>query len=215
MAGSEPLSPDELSALSDEELACRTQAGSSAPFEELVSRHEDRLLRFLFRRTGHVQDAEDLLQETFARAFRKIKSYNPTWKVSTWLFTIASRLAFSHLRKPKGQSLRDARQSAVDGQAPATTVSGREQADNLWALASEALSENQYTALWLRYAEGMSVKEISRVMKKTKVNVKVLLFRGRSRLGRNLHRSGVPSRSADSIKSACASHVVYETNGGE
>ena len=194
MAESEPLSPDELSALSDEELACRVQAGSSASFAELVSRYEVRLLRFLVRRTGHVQDAEDLLQETFARAYQKIRLYKPAWKVTTWLFTIASRLACSHFRKSKEQFLPDARNRMPGGPDPAEIVSGQEEKDNLWALAAEVLSENQYTALWLRYAEDMSVKEISRVMDKTQTHVKVLLFRGRSCLARNLRPVEVPGR---------------------
>ena len=73
-----------LARLSDEELACRTQAGSSACFGELVRRHEQRLLRFLMQRTRHLHDAEDLLQDTFARAYQRIGSYNPAWRLSTW-----------------------------------------------------------------------------------------------------------------------------------
>ncbi|MCK4625235.1 MAG: RNA polymerase sigma factor [Phycisphaerae bacterium] len=196
MAGSKPLSPDELSALSDEELACRAQAGSSACFGELVSRHENRLLRFLVRRTGHVQDAEDLLQETFARAYQRIQLYKPAWKVTTWLFTIASRLVCSHFRKSKEQLLPSSRNLRPGQTDPAEIVSGREEKENLWALAAEVLSENQHLALWLRYAEEMSVKEISQVMDKTQTHVKVLLFRGRSCLARKLRPVEVPDRLA-------------------
>ncbi len=58
----------------------------------------------------------------------------------------------------------------------------KENMDNLWQQARR-LPASQYTALWLRYAEDMSVREVAGVMGKTQVYVKVLLYRGRKRLG--------------------------------
>jgi len=203
----------EPTALTDEELACRTQEGSSACFGELVCRHEDRLLRFLMRKTRRVQDAEDLLQETFARAYERIALYNPAWKVTTWLFTIASRLACSRHRKRRAEFLPDTRHLEDPGRDPAAIAAQREQAERLWALAADVLSGNQYTASWLRCGEDMSVKEISQVMKKTQTNVKVLLYRGRSTLAGRLDqvapRSGLPHAGADG-----ASCVAPARGGG-
>ncbi len=105
-----------LDQLSDEELARRTQAGSSACFGEVVRRHGDRLLRFLIYRTRSVQDAEDLLQDTFARAYQRIESYDPRWKLTTWLYTIAARLAYSLRRRPTVQPLLDPAQRPASGQ---------------------------------------------------------------------------------------------------
>ena len=198
MAKAQPPHGEKLGKLSSEELACRTQAGSSACFGELVKRYEARLLNFLIQRTQQEQDAEDLLQETFARAYQRIRFYDPRWKFSTWLFTIASRLACSHRRKLRSPLLDDARLLPAEGCNPLAIISQEEEKENLWALAAELLSKNQHAALWLRYAEGMSVKQISRVMCKTQTHVKVLLFRGRSSLARNLRVRAVAERTGSS-----------------
>jgi RNA polymerase sigma-70 factor (ECF subfamily) len=172
--------------ISSEELACRAQAGSSVCFEELVKRYEGKLLNFLAQRTQRAEDAEDLLQETFARAYRRIGYYNPKWKFSTWLFTIASRLACNHRRKVRRPSLENVSLHADEVANPWAIVSQQEEKENLWGLAGELLSENQFTALWFRYSEGMPIKEIAKVMGKSQNNIKVLLFRSRSLLAKKL-----------------------------
>jgi len=213
MAKAQPLHSEELGELSSEELACRTQAGSSACFGELVKRYEGPLLSFLIQRTGQVQDGEDLLQESFARAYQRIRLYDPRWKFSTWLFTIASRLAYSHRRKRRSASLDDARLLPAEGSNPLTIVSLEEEKDNLWALAAELLSKNQHSVLWLRYGEGMSVKEISQVMCKTQTHVKVLLFRGRSSLARNPRVAAIAERTGP-VNSNCSPYVSTAAMGG-
>ncbi|MEE8146382.1 MAG: sigma-70 family RNA polymerase sigma factor, partial [Longimicrobiales bacterium] len=74
-------------------LVSRAQTGSLSSFAELVARFEGRLFNFLLRRTRCVADAEDLAQDTFVRAWQRIRRYDPRWRFSTWLFTIAHRLA--------------------------------------------------------------------------------------------------------------------------
>ena len=90
-----PVDPSSctLEVLSSEELACRAQAGSLPSFAKLVERYQGRLYNFLLRRVGHADDAEDLAQDTFVRAWERIDRYRTTWRFSTWLFTIGSRLA--------------------------------------------------------------------------------------------------------------------------
>ena len=217
MAGVQP--PPHLGdrgGLSSEELACHTQAGSSACFEELVTRFEGRLLHFLAQRSRNVHEAEDLLQETFARAYHKIEKYDSRWRFSTWLFTIAARLACNQRRKPSRQSLEDVHLLPAEGDDPLTIVARQEEKNNLWTLAAELLNENQYTALWLQYAQGMSVKEVSKVMGKTQTNVKVLLFRGRFALARNLRITNSAGRVGYDTKPTGSSRYVSPARmGGE
>jgi len=179
-----------LDGLTDQELARQTVAGSGLCFAELVGRHGPRLLRFLQQRTRCLQDAEDLLQDTFARAYEHIGSYDPTWKITTWLFTIASRLACSHWRRRSAVPLTEEARLPDTTPGPAQQVAHKEESQNLWSLARRGLSENQYDALWFRYAEGLTVKEISRAMGKTPTHVKVLLHRGRNALGKHLQAAG-------------------------
>ena len=213
MAKERPSHDEKLGELDSEELASRTQAGSSACFGELVKRYEGRLLSFLIQRTGQVPDAEDLLQEAFARAYQRIRSYDPRWKFSTWLFTIASRLACSHGRRLRSPSLDDARLLPAGGCNPLTIVLQEEEKDNLWALAAELLSKNQHSVLWLHYGEDMSVAEISQVIRKTQTHVKVLLFRGRSSLARNPRVAAIAQRIT-SANSNCRPYVSTATIGG-
>ena len=205
----------EMRDISSEELARRTQAGSSACFEELVNRYEGRLLNFLVRRTQYTEEAEDLLQETFARAYRRIGYYNPKWKFSTWLFTIASRLACNHRRKVRRPSLENAGLHADEAANPWAIVSQQEEKENLWGLAGELLSENQFTALWLRYSEGMPVKEIAQVMGKSQNNIKVLLFRSRSLLAKKFKGRESASGSSVPNRSAIEAVSVRQNLGGK
>ena len=211
-----PLDNRAPAELADDELAHATRAGSTACFAELVSRHEGRLMGFLVRRTRHVQDAEDLLQETFARAYQHIASYDAKWKLTTWLFTIASRLTCSHFRKKRptltgDEMLAQARTVTDD---PSTGMSRREQKDRLWSLAGEVLSDNQYTALWFRYAEEMPIKDIAEVMDKTETHVKVLLFRGRTALGKKLGPFGEVVSPAAGNSDGSATMAPTPVRGG-
>ena len=166
---------------SAEELAVRSQNGCQASFAELVRRYGGRLLVLMQQRTGNLHDAEDLVQDTFVKAYRNIHRYQSSFRFSTWLFTIATRLADSHYRRR--HILQGVSQATSDLPSPDTVAVDDESRENLWALA-RSLSTNQHQALWLRYAEDMSIKEIAKVMRKTQVSVKVLLYRARMNLAR-------------------------------
>jgi RNA polymerase sigma-70 factor (ECF subfamily) len=168
--------------LTPEELALRAQRGSLAHFGELVTRFEGRLFNFLLRRTRNAEDAADLTQETFVRAWERIERYDSAWRFSTWLFTIGARLAASHHRARR----RHPTVSGVEHHAASTQEPGSQGAHELgarlWRLAERVLSDDARMALWLRYAEDLSIGEIAVVMGKTEVGVRVCLFRARQAL---------------------------------
>ena len=186
-----------LRASSSEELAWQSKEGCRASFGQLVERYSPRLLYFLSRRTSSIQDAEDLVQDTFVRAFENIHRYRKTWRFSTWLFTIASRLAASHYRRKQAAG-ELSRAGSNEPTCPSTILLRREQRLSLWAQAME-LSENQYQVLWLKYAEDMSVKEIAKVMGKSQISVKVLLYRAREGLARRLQDKLTEDNSVDEV----------------
>ena len=183
-----------LSQQSPEELAVRAQAGNGAAmscFGELVVRFETRLFNFLLRRTRCRSDAEELTQEAFARAWERITSYDPSWKFSTWLYTIASRLAVSKHRKLSREQVWESfDRPAVAGPDKLEAADDRRLGRKLWALAERTLSPDQQTALWLRYAEDMSIGEIAKVTGKSQVGVRVSLFRARQTLARGAGSEG-------------------------
>jgi DNA-directed RNA polymerase specialized sigma24 family protein len=86
--------------LSDEDLAGRAQEGCSASFEELVRRFQVPLLQFLQRWAAR-EDAEDLVQDTFVRAYRNLHRYRSSWRFATWLYTIARRLSINQRRRSR------------------------------------------------------------------------------------------------------------------
>ena len=175
-----------LEHLSDEELASQISAGSRSLFEELISRYSMRLFYFLRHRTETDQDIEDLVQETFLKAYKGIERYNPEWKFSTWLYTIATREAISRHRSNKKMKHDPVETTSIPD--PEEIIIQKEESQNIWALAT-TLPKKEYEALWLRYAEDMSIKEIAAILKCSEGVVKNMLFRSLQRLKLILQKS--------------------------
>ena len=176
---------------SREQLALAAQRGALAAFTSLVAIFEGRLFNFLLRRVGRRADAEDLTQEAFVRAWEQIARYDPRWRFSTWLFTIASRLVISNHRRRRTTlhlSAADQTLSATPNPARSSSEAGV-LGDRLWKLAEDVLSDDQHTALWLRYVEDLSIAEVATVLGKTQVGVRVTLFRARQLLHQHLEAS--------------------------
>lgn len=188
-----------LHAASEEELACRAQDGCADSFNELAARLQPRLLYVIGRRTRHHADAEDIVQKTFLRAFEKIHLYDPTRQFSPWLFTIAMRLAAEHHRRPEVPTVSGEQASALvdPGPTPAQLAIRREDACDIWKLAEQVLTPDQWTALWLLYGEQQSVRDIASVLKRTSVSVRVLLYRARKSLAPHLSAFAAIADSAE------------------
>jgi RNA polymerase sigma-70 factor (ECF subfamily) len=90
---------------SDEELIRRFQEDDLYAYELLVDRYKDQLLNFAYRFLGNYEEAEDVVQETFLRLYRKRHAYRQIAKFSTWIYTIAGNLAKTELRKRKRRKL--------------------------------------------------------------------------------------------------------------
>ena len=165
-------------AISAEELAVRARAGSRASFDELVVRYRPRLVAFLARRLPDAADAEDAAQETFLRAYDHLVDYDPARPFSTWLFAIGKNVAAN---QAIARTRRDARDR--DGARPeAAAIADGAGPGDLWQRAAAILSPAAYRMLWLRYAQGLTVREIAAELDRSSVAIKVMLFRARRRL---------------------------------
>ena len=184
-----------LSTLPDEELARQAQAGSLAAFEHLVWRYEHRVHAFVCQFCRHQTDAAELTQDTFVKAFQRLGQFDVNRDFAAWLFTIARRQCIDRHRSriPRAD---DSVLEPVDHEDPAELISRREDGEALWQLARKHLGHHQFQALWLHYAGEMDVASIAQVMGKTRVHVKVLLFRARQILGRQLKPAPARSESA-------------------
>ena len=195
-----PAAPPSPSA---ETLAREAQAGDTASFEALVERFEGPLFQFLRVRTGNADEAEELAQEAFLRAWTNLHRYDSRWRFSTWLFTVAKRLAASRHRRRAGRTEQSA--DVLEGVAvdadPASIAGVRDEQGHLWRTADRVLKVEQRSALWLRYAEERTVEEIANILGKRRVTVRVLLFRAREALGKHLSEPA-PSSSTRAARRA-------------
>ncbi|NIA29882.1 MAG: sigma-70 family RNA polymerase sigma factor [Actinobacteria bacterium] len=89
----------------DEDLILRFQNDDFAAFDLIVHRYKDQLLNFAYRFLGNTEEAEDVVQETFLRLYRKKHAYRQIAKFSTWIYTITGNLAKTELRKRKRRKL--------------------------------------------------------------------------------------------------------------
>ena len=85
----------------DHHLIDEFKAGSMEAMEKIVGRYEDRIFTFGLKMCGHLQDAEDIAQETFLNAFRYLKDFRGETKLKNWLFKIAARACIRKRRKKK------------------------------------------------------------------------------------------------------------------
>jgi len=166
----------------EEQLIASAKEGSDSAFSELVERYQKRLFRFLLTRCRSQADVEDAIQDTFVNAYRYIGSYNPRWSFSTWLYRIALRNAAKNSQRVEEIDA-DSSPTPTDPLEACIVASERE---NLWLTARRLLSTDAYSAMWLRYAEDMSVKDIARSLGKPMSWTKVTLMRSRRRLSTEL-----------------------------
>lgn len=168
------------------------KAGSVAAFTELVEAYKRRLLRFLLTRCASHADAEDALQDTFVNAWRYLDSYDPRWRFSTWLYRIAINNAARQRASPE-EPAEDFADHNSDPLAACIIQSARE---NLWLSARRLLRDEVYAAMWLRYVEDMSIRDVARVLGRSSTWAKVNLHRGRQVLEAELNRSAAKEKKA-------------------
>ena len=156
-------------------------AGEGRSFDRIVQIHSPRVFRFLRQMTRHTQDAEDLTQQTFIKAFHSLARYDARRPIINWLLTIARNSALNHFRSAK-KWVEIPEETASDAPSPSGLAEQSEQAAGVWERARAYLSESQFEALWLRFAEGLSTRETAEMMGYTQTHVKVLIFRARQKL---------------------------------
>ena len=206
---------------SDEELARQSQAGSLTAFEELVYRYEGRIYGFISNACHNAADAGEVTQDTFVRAFQAIGQFDCGRGFGPWLFTIARRKCIDHHRAAPS-AVQERMPELSDNDDPAELLARQEERQSLWGLARRRLPESQFQALWLRYAEDMSVAGVAQVLRRTQTHVKVLLFRARRVLARELKAgrvSGHPTGPVTSVavpgKKRTVLPFVNERIGGQ
>jgi len=186
-------------ARSDAELMLRVKDGDEESFAGLLSKHRDPVINYLYRMVQNAAVAEELAQDVFLRVYRARHSYEPTAKFTTWLYRIATHVAFNFLRD--GRVARNAVPlEGPDGQpVPELRASDPSVEDRLVAEARTheirrailALPEKQRAAVILHKYQELDYREIAATLQCSESAVKSLLFRAYETLrGRLAHLAG-------------------------
>jgi RNA polymerase sigma-70 factor (ECF subfamily) len=185
-AGAQALAAD------DAALAQAARAGRSEAFDALTQRYAARVLRFVRMRAATAADAEDLLQETFLRCWRKLAHYDASRPFATWLFKLAANVAASAGRRRHATPSDDV-DALAGGVDPAVSACARDARGNLWDVVQRSLPAESGAALWLFYGENQSAAAIGEILGKSEGAVRVLLFRARARLAELLSPDAISS----------------------
>ena len=189
--------------LTDAVFVSKARSGDPEAYRVLVDRHSRPLFRLAFRMTGNEQDAEDVVQESFLRAYRQLSKFDERASFGTWLYRIASNCSLDLVRSRKRRSEQmvtpDSEQDdpvavvpAVDPTPERAAFSGevRERV----AAAMEELSATERTAFVLRHFEGMCIEEVSRVLECQPGAAKHSVFRAVQKLRRALEPVVSPAK---------------------
>ena len=185
--------------MTDEKLIIKKAAqGDSQAFEQLVLAHEDRVYNLCLRMTGNPEDAADLAQEAFIKAWRGLSFYKFEASFSTWLYRLTSNVCIDFLRRRKRRdevSLTTQDEQPEQIELPDLAPSPEEQMQTKQlrqavASAMEQLEEEFRMVLTLRVVEELSYEEIAQIMDLKVGTVKSRLARAREKLRKILIQNG-------------------------
>jgi RNA polymerase sigma-70 factor (ECF subfamily) len=175
--------------LIDNELVERTRAGDLRSYEELVRRYERLVGRVIYPYAGSDVAVEDLVQETFLRAYDRLSTFNPEYRFKTWLLAIANNLGIDTLRRRREVIEFNPELHAAQTRGPEAVAIEADRARSVQDSVL-ALPETYSVPLVLRYAEGLTYAEIAEVIGITVPALKSRLFRARNMLAEKLEDKG-------------------------
>ena len=186
-------------AASDDQLIAAVRRGNDHAFEQLYRRYNAQVGRFVGSRVRDRGRAEDLVQEVFLSALRRLRATDATITFRPWIFEIAKNAAIDHYRRMSRseevsihaqEALRPSDQRRLVGGAharPENALLHKERFDQLRHAFGE-LSTNHHKVLVMREFEGLSYREIAQRMDMTRPAVESALFRARRRLQQEYDR---------------------------
>jgi RNA polymerase sigma-70 factor (ECF subfamily) len=173
----------------DRELAAAARTGDEGAFAELVRRHQVGVRRCAARILTDTEEARDIAQLAFVRAWENLSKYDATWSFSTWVYRIATNLAIDVLRSRDSRDRTHKAQlrlvgDSVQPEAPRRVSEGEVQ--RIFGELAERLTPSQRAAFVLREVEGHETSEVARVMGCSEATVRNHVFQARAVLRREL-----------------------------
>ena len=177
-------------------VLARARQGDGEAFRALVEKHSRSAFRLAYRMTGNEQDAEDIVQESFLRAFRHLGRFEARANFGTWLYRIVANRGIEHIRTRQSRQNR-ARMEPIDEAAmPASQAPGPDRLaesgdiSRRVAAALDGLSPLERAAFTLRHYEGRTIDEIGRTLGLRTSAAKHAVFRAVKKLRAELQGFG-------------------------
>lgn len=155
-------------------------------FSHIVDHHKSKAYNLAYRICGNTEDAEEIAQDAFLKAYRSLNTFRKDSSFATWLYRIVFNTAVSHVRLKKQNllSIEDFPADATDfiGENPSYETIEREHRQTIINFALQKLNEEERGIISLYYYEDMSMEEIEDVTGINKANIKVKLYRARQKM---------------------------------
>lgn len=172
--------------------------GDQSAFSDIVNLYQHKLYQLCYRMLGNRQEAEDIAQEAFVRAYINLQTFDQKRKFSTWLYRIATNLCIDRIRKKKPDYYLDAEVEGTEGLNMYSQIAADEQLPEDAAMQMELQDRIQYeisklpdkyrAVIVLKYIEELSLQEISEVLDLPLGTVKTRIHRGREALRKQLNK---------------------------
>jgi RNA polymerase sigma-70 factor (ECF subfamily) len=181
---------------SDSILINQAKSGDDQAYEQLLKKYRNSVYNLVYRMVRDAEEAEDLTQEAFIKAFNSLAQFNEEYAFSTWLYKIATNNCIDFFRKRKLQTLSldkpiQYKDSELHHEIPDPELNPEKnilatERSSIIREAIETLPEKYYTAIVLRHTEEKSYEEIAEILKLPIGTVKARIFRAREMLNKAL-----------------------------
>lgn len=184
---------DPATTVDDQTLVTEALAGRGEAFGTLVERYDRAVYHLAYRTLRDSEEARDVAQEAFFKAFRSLRTFRPDAKFSTWIFSIAYHACCDRLGRRKRYSNEELPERADPGAGPEQQVIAGDEARRLLAAIAQ-LPEKYRSVITLYHLQGRQYDEIAQVLEIPIGTVKTHLFRAKEQLRRLLNKAatGVP-----------------------
>lgn len=177
---------DEMTTITDQYLIDETLAGNTQAYGVLVEKYQDFIFTIVVRMLKVKEEAEEVAQDTFVKAFESLGSFRGDSKFSSWLYSIAYRKALDRLRKNKRYQTSELIEEITETDVAhlenaLEQLEAKERSQKIQECIKQ-LPEVEAALVTLYYFEEQSVKEIAEVTQLSEDNIKVKLYRSRKKL---------------------------------
>ena len=200
-------------AISDAVAVERTLAGEREAYRVLVERHSQYVYRLAYRMTGNKEDAEEVVQEAFLRAYQKLQQFAGNANFATWVYRIAANYAIDRLRQRKSEDSRREQPKRIAEGEPETDplsdvkdaapsperLAGSAQLAAKMKEALDTLTPAERTAIVMRHWDGCGIEEIAAVLKSNTSAAKNTVFRAVQKLRAALQPFAEPRGAARAV----------------